>query len=150
MEKDLLAVAEGILDAKEFLTENTKSIEAVQAYAENGLGFMITGEEAQAVLYAVLSWTWGTEHGELNGTDDYYCTLVEPLEDFEPSWMPLVLVTRKNECAFLYSLNEFKDIFGRTENEYDFDVIETIFNRVGLLVGFDDFEKMLKEEELDK
>ncbi|NCC65371.1 MAG: hypothetical protein EOM15_12015 [Spirochaetia bacterium] len=81
--KNLLAVAEGILDAKEFLAENTSSVDAVKAYAENGLDMEITCAEAELILNTLQAWERGTAQGELNGTDDYYRTVVEPLDFIE-------------------------------------------------------------------
>lgn len=46
----LFTVAEGILDAEEYLEENTKSVEAVLNYAHNGCDLLITADEADLLL----------------------------------------------------------------------------------------------------
>ncbi len=141
---DLVAVAESILDAKEFLAENTKSIANVITYAENGMGITLTNEEAKNVLLAILTWQWGTEHDELNGTDDYYKTVVEPLEDFEPETIYTILVSRDNDEPCLYDLNNLKDIFGRVADGIDFDAIEQAYLQVDDLIGFEEFRDLAK------
>lgn len=137
---DLVAVAESILDAKEFLAENTKSIANVIAYAENGMNITLTNEEAKNVLLAILTWQWGTEHDELNGTDDYYKTVVEPLENFEPETMyTLLMMFGDDRCPFLYDINNLYDILGRVEDGIEFDAIEQAFNQIEEVIDLNDF-----------
>lgn len=77
----LLEVAEGILDSaiSEYLEENLSSIESVQVYAENGCNITLSDDEAKTVHRACKAWVVGSESGELNGTNDYYYTVKQPL-----------------------------------------------------------------------
>ena len=140
---DLVAVAEAILDAKEFLAENTKSIATVQAYAENGMGITLSSEQAKSILYAILLWQWGTEQGELNGTDAYYYTITAPLENFEPEWMPTILITKECEEPCLYDLESLYDIFNRgLFDTIEMKAIEEAFLQVDDVISFVDFQEL--------
>lgn len=79
--KRFVEIAESIMDAREFLEENTASAENVQLYAENGMGIQITRKQAEKIRQAILAWETGSENGELNGTNDYYYTVINPLTE---------------------------------------------------------------------
>jgi len=71
-----LKVAEGILDASEYLEINLASLVSVQAYAENGMNIYLSDDEAKKVLDVC------KEHEvcKSNLSNDYYVILSQ-LED---------------------------------------------------------------------
>ena len=81
--KTLLAVAEGILDpaAEEHLDINLEDAVAVKAYAEHGMGILLSDDEADRILDICRGWLSGTADGTLNGTDDYYHHVEQPLDN---------------------------------------------------------------------
>lgn len=152
MEKDLLAVAEGILDAKEFIKDNLKTQKSVQAYAENGLGFTLTREEAQAVMYVCLAWLWGTEHDELNGTDDYYHTVEKPLENYPDSLgvgSKIILIIGPDGEPNLYDKHSMYDLFGWSAGSvnYSTDAVDDAFLQADDGLDFEEMSNLIAEYE---
>ena len=74
----LFQVADGILDASEYVEENLSSVDSVQLYAEY-CGIKITDKEASLIITVCRAWLEGTASGNLNGTNDFYHTVQAPL-----------------------------------------------------------------------
>ena len=83
--KALLDVAEGILDpaADEYREINLKDTEAVQAYAENGMGVLLSDGEANRIMYVCNQWLSDMTDGTCNGAHDYYDRVERPLDNYD-------------------------------------------------------------------
>ena len=78
---ELIDVAEAILDgaASEYLDDNLATAAAVEAYAENGMGLLLTTAQAQKIKDTCVNWIFGVQFGELDGVEDYYYHVTKPL-----------------------------------------------------------------------
>ena len=78
---NLTIVAEDILDGaiSQHFASNVETLESVQAYAENVCEITLSDDEAEKVRKVCMAWVNGVASGRLNGTDDHYKTVIEPL-----------------------------------------------------------------------
>lgn len=83
--KALLTVAEAILDPaiEDYRDVNLKDAQAVQAYAENGMETVLDDAEADTIRAVCWKWLRGVDSGILNGTDDYYHHVEQPLNNYD-------------------------------------------------------------------
>tara|TARA_Y100001937_G_C7047796_1_gene297669 strand:+ start:685 stop:936 length:252 start_codon:yes stop_codon:yes gene_type:complete len=81
--RDYQKVAEGILECdEESLEENLSSPRSVQLYADS-MDITLDDDVAQKILEVCSAWVEGTKSGKLNGTNDYYYTVTQPLDQLE-------------------------------------------------------------------
>ena len=77
----LFDVAEAVLDsaAEEFRAINLASVEALQAYAENGMDIELSDDDAEKTLEVCRFWP----DGEFHGSNDYFHHVETPLNEWE-------------------------------------------------------------------
>ena len=82
MTKKLYHIAEAILDSaiEEYRDINLADADVVQAYAEMGMGIVLTDRHAEEVKNTCVNWIEAVKSGDLHGTNDYYYHVIDILD----------------------------------------------------------------------